>query len=191
MSVIFIFSQITLWLLVIVLSISVIVLYKRPYPSHQDYLSNQTLGASDEGLPTGELFPKLSFPLIDGQNIDLQTMDKQGTVIFFTSTYCDICEKIYRVIKPIMDKHPEYEFLALMEGSIEEINTKKDKFQLSLPIYQLVEEDFEKLQVDFFPFAYFISSDGNITGKGLINNEHDINMLIQLGIQKNQESFIA
>ncbi len=191
MPTLFIVSHIVLWVLMIFISIFVVTLYKRLNTSQMLPMNDGMLMASDHGIPEGEFFSKLSFPLVDGGTMDLQQTNKEGTILFLSSTQCKICEEVYAAIAPLMDKYPEYQFVTFMEGSHEEIDEKRETYDLDLPIFQLQQEDFELLQIDFFPFAYFLSPDGNVIGKGLINNGQDVNRLIEIGIEVNGASTVA
>lgn len=173
---IFDISYLLLWVIVILISYSVIVILKNAITTRS------MLYEQHEGLPEGDEFPLGERIPMDGKALSLTDHGKLGTLIFLSSPHCMACKKLYSVINEVQKKVPVYQYLFMMSGMEDEINATIKEYGLQVPIIQV--ENFKDLQVPFVPFGYYVSQDGLIRAKGIINNEGHLQALISLGEER-------
>ncbi|GIO35265.1 hypothetical protein J41TS12_01260 [Paenibacillus antibioticophila] len=173
---IFTVSYILLWLVVILISYGVIVVLKSAITARS------TLYEQQEGLPEGVGFPLNNRIPMDGKALDVTGHGKLGTLIFLTSLQCLACKKLYSIINDVQKKMPAYQYLFMMSGPLEEVNAAIQEYGLEVPVIHV--ENFKDLQTPFVPFGYYVSPDGLIQAKGIINNEGHLQALVTHGEER-------
>lgn len=169
-------SYLILWLVVLIISFSVIVMFKSAITTRS------TLYEQQEGLPEGVEFPLGERIPIDGRRINLTGHGKIGTLVFLTSTQCLACKKLYSAINEVQKRMNLYQYLFLMSGSEEEVNMVIKEYELQVPIIRV--DNFKDLKTPFVPFGYYVSENGLIMAKGIINNESHIQALVSHGEER-------
>lgn len=169
-------SNIILWCIVIVVSISVFVILREAIKAKSNLYEQQ------EGLPKGSDFPLESNIPINGSPMNIRNNEKIGTLIFLTSTSCSTCSKVYPIINDFQKKKPLYQYLIFMIGTEESVNNAIKQYNIKSPVVRM--DDLKDLQAPFVPFGYFVSQDGVIQAKGVVNNEGHIQSLILYGDEK-------
>ncbi|RCX19135.1 hypothetical protein DFP94_105151 [Fontibacillus phaseoli] len=173
---IFDISYLLLWVIVILISYGVIVILKSAIATRSMLYEQQ------EGLPEGVEFPLNDRIPMDGKALSLTDHGKLGTLIFLTSSQCLACKKLYSVINEVQKKMPVYQYLFMMSGPEDEVNAAIKLYELQVPIIHV--ENFKDLQTPFVPFGYYVSPDGLIKAKGIINNEGHLQALVKHGEER-------
>ncbi|WP_334072208.1 MULTISPECIES: hypothetical protein [Paenibacillus] len=169
-------SYLLLWVIVILISYVVIVILKSAITARSMLYEQQ------EGLPEGAEFPLGGRLPMDGKAVLLKDHGKLGTLIFLTSSQCLACKKLYSVINDVQKKMPVYQYLFMMSGPEDEVNAAIKEYELQVPIIHV--ENFKDLQTPFVPFGYYVSPDGLIRAKGIINNEGHLQALVSHGEER-------
>ncbi|MNO92949.1 Methylamine utilization protein MauD [compost metagenome] len=166
-------SYIILWCIVIVISISVFAILREAIKVKSNLYEQQ------EGLPKGSDFPLESNIPINGSPMNIRNIEKIGTLIFLTSTGCLTCSKVYPIINDFQKNKPLYQYLIFMMGTEESVNNAVKEHNIKAPVVRM--DNLKDLQAPFVPFGYFVSQDGVIRSKGVVNNEGHIQSLILYG----------
>lgn len=169
-------SYIILWCIVIVISISVFVILREAIKVKSN------LYEQHEGLPKGSDFPLESNIPVNGSPMNIRNKEKIGTVVFLTSTTCSVCSKVYPVINDFQKNKPLYQYLIYMIGTEESVNNAIKEYDIKAPVVRM--DNLRDLQAPFVPFGYYVSQDGVIQAKGIINNEGHVHSLILYGEEK-------
>ncbi|CAM3458649.1 hypothetical protein [Marinicrinis lubricantis] len=175
MSSFYLFSHLVLWSIVFLLSYIAMIIMK------ENIKIKSMLHEEHEGLPKGIVFP-LERHISPKQEWTVIAPEKDGTLIFFTSCYCDACKKLYPIINELYNKLPVYQYFVYISGPEEEVEQLLQNHRLDAPIVRV--DNFKDLQTPVVPFAYFISSDGIIQAKGIVNSENHIHTLISKGTRQ-------
>lgn len=188
----------TMWTCIICMVFAIVFLYKKvqriavstnnanAYPVNNDLF----LPLSDYGLEQGELFPVLHFTEVSGEVINLTERKSRGLIVVYLSVNCKICESVYQGLKMFSEQHPYYYLTIFMESPTqEEVIQKAKVLQIKDPIYHLTEADLTITRTRKFPFAYYISPEGLILSKGVINDGlRDLDILLKIGAQVREAS---
>lgn len=166
-------SYIILWCIVIVISISVFAILREAIKVKSN------LYEQHEGLPKGSDFPLENNILVNGKSLNVRNKEKIGTVIFLTSTTCSVCSKVYPIINDFQKNKPLYQYLIFMVGTEESVNNAIKEYDIKAPVVRM--DNLSDLQAPFVPFGYYVSQDGVIHAKGIVNNEGHIESLILYG----------
>lgn len=168
-------SYIVLWLLVLSLTMFTIVIAKKP---------TKVLGANQSGLPVGSAFPRFNMQSVVKQiPFSVSHPDQQGTLLLFSSSGCPICSTVYPLF-PYAEQKYNVKPQVIMEGrdgQVDSIIEKINETGLSAPVYALTPSIKEEVKLEGFPFAYYLSADGKVLAKGVINTTADIDLLVSTG----------
>ena len=171
-------SYYTQWTLLLAVSFSVILLYRKSIEMRRERMSIG-LGRSDLGFHKGERFPVTEFQLRDGSPYSL-VGTKQSLVIFASAT-CIACESILARIQNFQKKFPDLRILIIIEGTDEQVANKIEKHDLELPIFHMKREEAPLFKNPPFPFAYLLTPDAKVIHKGVTNTMDHLYMLISHG----------
>ncbi|ADU31016.1 TlpA family protein disulfide reductase [Evansella cellulosilytica] len=183
---IFIISHFVLWTLLIVVSIALIILFKtvqnlkmaekRNLVNEEEFLPRR-----DSGLPVGDLFPKLEIQTLENKTININQKGVLGSIVIFSSTTCSVCDEVYPDLTSFSKMNPELPVFLFSEGEKNELDKKIKDFEIDVPIHLITNDDLIKTKTNVFPFAYFLSPEGYVLSKGVINNaQGDLNILIKM-----------
>lgn len=194
----------TIWTCIICILFAIVFLYKKVQSITMSVNNTNTntntnmhpvindlfLPLSDYGLEQGELFPVLQFTEVSGKVINLTERNSRGLIIVFLSVNCKICESVYQGLKLFSERHPYYDLTIFMESPTpEEVIQKAKTLQIKHPIYHLTEADLTITRTRKFPFAYYISPEGIVMSKGVINDGlRDLDILLKIGAQVREAS---
>lgn len=138
----------------------------------------------DTGISLGMLFPYSSVSTINKGVQHVFGDSKDGTIVFITSPSCNICKSLYPIIAE--GKRGKIAFFSFMVGEADQVREVLDRYSIQAPATAIdTDELSQKLLLDGYPYAYFLSPAGIILSKGLINTRKDIEILIDIG-RKNQ-----
>lgn len=169
-------SYIILWCIVVIISISVFVILREAIKVKSN------LYEQHEGLPMGSGFPLENNISVNGSPMNIKNKEKIGTVIFLTSTTCSVCSKVYPIINDFQKNKPLYQYLIYMIGTEESVNSTIKEYNIKPPVVRM--DNLKDLQAPFVPFGYFVSQDGIIQAKGVVNNEGHVQSLILYGEER-------
>jgi hypothetical protein len=168
-------SYIVLWLLVLSLTVFAIVISKKP---------KRVLGAYNTGLPVGSVFPKFDIQSVVKQiPFSVVHPERKETLLLFSSSMCSICSTVYPLF-PYAEQKYHLKAQVIMEpkdGQIESIIEKIDAAGLYAPVYALTPSIMQQVKLEGFPFAYYLSTEGIVLAKGVINTIADIDLLVSQG----------
>ncbi|PED88328.1 hypothetical protein COL64_30520 [Bacillus toyonensis] len=160
MNAIFFSSYLLLWLIVIVLSITIIDLLKKLKPKAP------SLPLQDQGLNIGTIFPKFEFLSLNKGMLNINPSNMKGSIIIFTASTCNGCMAIYPALEPFLKKNPNISVTLMMVGEPQSIQEKLEQFNINIPVISPTEKEMEDMRVSLSPFAYFLSPTGKILAKG-------------------------
>ncbi|MBD3919086.1 hypothetical protein H8B09_09995 [Paenibacillus sp. PR3] len=168
-------SNIVLWLLVLSLTMLTLTIAKKP---------TRMLGASASGLPVGTLFPKFNIQsVVEHIPFSVSYPDKQGTLLLFSASTCPVCSTVYPLF-PYAEKKYDLKTQVIMDGAEDHdgrIVLKLREAGISAPIYGLTPSIKAEVKLEGFPFAYYLSADGRVLSKGMINTAECIDLLVRQG----------
>lgn|GEM_PF-824037 len=188
-------SYLVLWVLVCLLTYSNIQLVQKvqalgikrtPNPNH--------LPLNDQGISSGDLFPELT--LVDKELGNWNSVSTEGSIVLITSFMCSSCKIVYPLIEPFLKKHPAINFLLLLDGDQNDLESVRFNYNLTVPMSTITDEMREPLKIRAFPFGYFLSPEGKVVAKGVVGHESGLDVLFRNGhethlITENMKSTIS
>lgn len=180
-------SYFILWLLVCLLTFANIQLAQkvRTLRNKRNPNSNE-LPLSDQGIGSGELFPE--FPTTLNELGNWKRTSPAGSIVIITSFTCSSCKIVYPLIAPLLNKHPAVNFLVLLDGSSDDLESIRSDYHLNVPVYTVTEEMREPLKIRAFPFGYLLSPEGKVVAKGVVGHESALEVLLQKGQEQPKPS---
>lgn len=169
-------SYIVLWLVLFITVYGVITVL------NEAIKIRSTLYEKHEGLPQGVLFPLEGRSPVNGEPLNLLDGGKVATLVFLTSSSCLACKKLYPTINDFQKKKALYQYLVMMSGTEEEVSMTIKEYDLHVPVIRV--DNFKELKTPLVPFGYYVSNEGLIQAKGIVNNEFHIKTLISSGDRK-------
>lgn len=166
MSPIILFSYVILWLLVLVMSWTLLRLLQRLQPVKK-------LMMEDRGMPIGTVFPDLKFLTPDR---DYMTLEKNGRpkMIVFVSNRCEACKQVIPILTPYQQKRKDLQVIMLAWGVYEEIVRIGEEFDVNIPIGLISPAQYEMLDTKITPYCYFVDANGVIRAKSVVNDEEHL-----------------
>ncbi|WP_339250832.1 hypothetical protein NSQ43_13000 [Sporosarcina sp. FSL W8-0480] len=157
----FFYSYTILWIIIIILSLSVLILFKKLAPP------KPSLDMEELGLDKGMKTPITNLNGLKKENVNLLEPKKIGTVLIYLSVNCGACANVLRDISNYVTDHTNLSVVIFMKGENErEIINKVGDLNNQIPIIFLTEEHIGLFKISLFPFAYFLSSKGVVLAKG-------------------------
>ncbi|MBA9085704.1 hypothetical protein FHR92_002171 [Fontibacillus solani] len=170
---IFNISYVVLWIVVIIVAYGVVTVLNGAIKIRS------TLYEQHEGLPQGVPFPLDGRVPFNAKPVSLTNHGKIATLVFLTSSGCLACKKLYPAINDLQKRMPLYQYLVMMSGTEEEVQVIMKDYEIQAPVIRV--DNFKDLQTPFVPFGYYVSEDGTIRAKGIVNNEFHAQALISSG----------
>ncbi|MNW46189.1 Methylamine utilization protein MauD [compost metagenome] len=170
---IFNISYVVLWIVVIIVAYGVVTVLNGAIKIRS------TLYEQHEGLPQGVPFPLNGRVPFNDKPVGLTNHGKIATLVFLTSSGCLACKKLYPAINDLQKRMPLYQYLIMMSGTEEEVQVIMKDYEIKAPVIRV--DNFKDLQTPFVPFGYYVSEDGIIRAKGIVNNEFHAQALISSG----------
>ncbi|GFN33319.1 TlpA family protein disulfide reductase [Paenibacillus xylaniclasticus] len=130
------------------------------------------------GVPHETIFPELEFTDKDGQAVSLVQPDKQGVLAIFTSAGCSTCKMLYKPLMHFLSVNPQLGAVLLLNGSPQELNSIAKEYEITIPIVMVSSDDMARMQTRYTPFVYYLTPDGRVISKSVINYEDQLAYLI-------------
>lgn len=158
-------TYIALWVLVIVLSLAVFLLYRY----HGRMLLNSREGRATQGPDLYKPLPNIRMRTFNETVIQLGQLQARPLFIFFAQTTCNPCQEARAVLSQFAERYQEtVETVLVCAGSKQEVMM----FAANLPhIIQVVPDPHGKLFAQFrvssTPFALITDQEGIVRGRGM------------------------
>ncbi|MNS39693.1 Methylamine utilization protein MauD [compost metagenome] len=171
MTVIQVISQSVLWILVLALVVGFVTLPRANNPKRRLALQNY-------GLPVQDYFPYLDTRTVDGKYEWIKdNRFGRSTIVLFTSAGCKACNGLYPIISHYASSK-NIDILLFIDGTLEEVHQKITTNNIQLSVFKMSEDLQSLAKVTFYPFAYYVSADGIIFGKGGVQTPEDLDLLL-------------
>lgn len=120
-----------------------------------------------EGLVAGVQAPPFHLTDTEGQSVSRTGYDGESLLLVFSSTTCPACQDKYSMLKAFNERHPNFAFLMISEGSVEANQAMVQEQGFEFPVLNWQDEVAEAYQVPGTPHFYLIE-DGIVTYSGFI-----------------------
>jgi thiol-disulfide isomerase/thioredoxin len=190
MSAAFYVSYAALWLLLLVLTAAVFVLYR-----HFGLMALGTVeGVERDGLKIGEVAPTLSAYTLEGRTTNWSPDPERMALLFFGAPDCGPCEEVLPYVSRLAHSLPgggDLDIVTVVIGSTD----SADEFARTydLPSLTLAEEGSgasDRYGVRVTPFAFVIGADGRILSKGLCSDPLRLRRVLELGGLENEAAML-
>jgi len=174
-------SNITLWILLIGLALTVVALARQIGVLHERIAPAGALMVSG-GPKVGEASPVLEVIDIDGQEYSIGAVreDAKSTLLFFLSPNCPVCKTLLPVLKSSRKSERDWlDILLTSDGDGAEQQAFIEEYKLQDFSYILSSNLGMTYQVGKLPFAVLLDSEGIIRSKGLINSREHLESLFE------------
>ena len=174
-------SNITLWLLVAGLALTVVALARQIGVLHERIAPAGALMVSG-GPKVGEAGPVLDVTDINGRDVCIGAVrtDTKSTLVFFLSPNCPVCKTLLPVLKSSKKSERDWlEIILASDGDAGEQQAFIDEFKLGEFTYILSSNLGLTYQVGKLPFAVLLDHDGIIRSKGLVNSREHLESLFE------------
>ena len=175
-------SNVSLWVLVVVLSVAVLALARQVGILHERVAPAGALQPT-EGPRVGELTEPLSLSDLDGTAVDVGGPSDEGlaTFVLFISPTCPVCKSLVPTARSLARREARRLRLVFASdgGRPEEHRAYAHDLGLEGYPYVLSEPLGMTYQVSKLPFAVLIGSDGTLQSKGLVNTREHLESLIE------------
>ncbi len=174
-------SNITLWLLVAGLALTVVALARQIGVLHERIAPAGALMVSG-GPKVGEAGPVLDVTDINGRDVSIGAVrtDAKSTLVFFLSPNCPVCKTLLPVLKSSQKSERDWlEIMLASDGDAGEQQAFIDEFKLGEFTYILSSHLGLTYQVGKLPFAILLDHDGIIRAKGLVNSREHLESLFE------------
>ena len=174
-------SNITLWILLAGLALTVVALARQIGVLHERIAPAGALMVSG-GPKVGEAAPVLDLTDVDGHDISIGAVrsDAKSTLMFFLSPNCPVCKTLLPVLKSSQKSERDWlEIMLASDGDAGEQQTFIDEYKLRNFTYILSSNLGLTYQVGKLPFAVLLDHDGIIRSKGLVNSREHLESLFE------------
>jgi hypothetical protein len=153
-----------LWILVIVLSILLLLVYR-----HFGMMALGTIqGVQRDGLQVGESAPDIAATTPSGREVLLKPGSPQPSLVMFASPECEPCAIVLPYLNNFVGRDSAPELMVVVPGPASTAERIADDYRL---IYECFAEDgsgaFDAYKVRVTPFAFIVGADGKVLAKGL------------------------
>lgn len=160
------------WLLLVVMGFVLLRLNRRVSSLLADY---EKPPMQDSGIDKGKKLPNHLLDMLpqDGAN--------HKSLVLITSITCDMCKRLYPVLKPIQLKFKnKINILLLSVGDEEGATRIKQEYSLEYDVHPVEWASVnEWLNINHVPFAFVLSPEGEVLSKGLVNARNHIEYLLR------------
>ena len=174
-------SNITLWILLIGLALTVVALARQIGVLHERIAPAGALMVSG-GPKVGEASPVLDVVDIAGQEYSIGTVreDAKSTLLFFLSPNCPVCKTLLPVLKSSQKSERDWlDILLTSDGDSAEQQALIEEYKLQEFSYILSSNLGMTYQVGKLPFAVLLDNEGIIRSKGLVNSREHLESLFE------------
>lgn len=182
-------SYAAMWILLLILSILVLLIYR-----HFGLLQLGTVeGVQRDGLDVGESAPSVRGVTAQGNSIEWVPQPAHTYLLTFVSATCEPCAKILPSILQFAALTNEAEVILIVDGSRERTVQLIEKFHPPSSVLCIAEKgSITSLayKVRVAPFAFLIGKDGRIYGKSLCDTVVRLQYLLETGGLKLPEKLL-
>jgi methylamine dehydrogenase accessory protein MauD len=174
-------SNITLWILLIGLALTVVALARQIGVLHERIAPAGALMVRG-GPKVGEASPVLDVTDITGRDysIGAARADAKSTLLFFLSPNCPVCKTLLPVLKSSQKSERDWlDILLTSDGDSAEQQAFIEEYKLQNFSYILSSNLGMTYQVGKLPFAVLLDGEGIIRSKGLINSREHLESLFE------------
>lgn len=174
-------SNITLWILLIGLALTVVALARQIGVLHERIAPAGALMVRG-GPKVGEASPVLDVTDITGRDysIGAARADAKSTLLFFLSPNCPVCKTLLPVLKSSQKSERDWlDILLTSDGDSAEQQAFVDEYKLQDFSYILSSNLGMTYQVGKLPFAVLLDGEGIIRSKGLVNSREHLESLFE------------
>lgn len=174
-------SNITLWILLIGLALTVVALARQIGVLHERIAPAGALMVRG-GPKVGEASPVLDVTDITGRDysIGAARADAKSTLLFFLSPNCPVCKTLLPVLKSSQKSERDWlDILLTSDGDSAEQQAFVDEYKLQDFSYILSSNLGMTYQVGKLPFAVLLDGKGIIRSKGLVNSREHLESLFE------------
>jgi methylamine dehydrogenase accessory protein MauD len=174
-------SNITLWILLIGLALTVVALARQIGVLHERIAPAGALMVRG-GPKVGEASPVLDVTDITGRDysIGAARADAKSTLLFFLSPNCPVCKTLLPVLKSSQKSERDWlDILLTSDGDSAEQQAFVEEYKLQNFSYILSSNLGMTYQVGKLPFAVLLDGEGIIRSKGLINSREHLESLFE------------
>ena len=167
-------SYVLLWLLLVVMSMLVFLLYRQ----HGLMMMNRAAGVARDGPEVGSIAPPLSAPRDEVAQLEESLASAGPTFVFFAAPECGPCAQIIPYINELPARLPgELGIVTVMAA-----DSSRDVGSKGPHVGRLVldprREIFDAWDVRVTPFAVVVDMDGTVLAKGLCSNPAGLDSLV-------------
>lgn len=177
MSTIFYVSYAAMWLLLIIVSILVLLIYR-----HFGLVALGTVeGVQRDGLGVGEMAPTVKGVTAQGKSVEWVPEPGYSYLLAFVSPACEPCAKILPSILQFAASNSEAKVILIVDGPQERIVRLIERFHPPSSVLCLAEKGsgaYLTYKVRVSPFAFMVGKDGRIYGKGLCDTTARLQYLL-------------
>lgn len=164
MSTAFYVSYGVLWVLVIVLSVLLLLVYR-----HFGMMALGTIqGVQRDGIPVGDKAPDITATTDTARQVVLKPGSSKPALVVFASPDCEPCTVVLPYLNNLYGKESAPELMVLVPGPAETAERMNAEHRL---LFECLAEDgsgaFDAYRVRVTPFAFVVGPDGRILAKGL------------------------
>jgi methylamine dehydrogenase accessory protein MauD len=174
-------SNITLWILLIGLALTVVALARQIGVLHERIAPAGALMVSG-GPKVGEASPVLDVIDIAGHEYSIGAVreDAKSTLLFFLSPNCPVCKTLLPVLKSSQKSERDWlDILLASDGDSAEQQAFIEEYKLQEFGYILSSNLGMTYQVGKLPFAVLLDNEGIIRSKGLVNSREHLESLFE------------
>jgi methylamine dehydrogenase accessory protein MauD len=174
-------SNITLWVLVVGLSVVVMALARQIGVLHERIAPAGALMVRSGPL-VGEASPIVAVTDMDGRKITLGAASEsaRSTLVFFLSPTCPVCKTLLPVLRSSGSAESDWlDIILASDGDLEEQKQFVSEYNLSDFTYVLSEALGMTYKVSKLPFALLLDEEGVIRSKGLVNSREHLESLFE------------
>jgi methylamine dehydrogenase accessory protein MauD len=166
-------SYVLLWLLLIVMSVLVFLLYRQ----YGLMLMNSRAGVERDGPALGSMAPRLSVLGDDRSSVEGRIANGAPTLVLFAAPECQPCHEIVPHIDDLPTRLPKLDVVTVMAaGAGQSLEFRAPKVGHLLLDHD--RETFSEWEVNVTPFAVVLDSDGKVLSKGLCNGPGELDALV-------------
>jgi methylamine dehydrogenase accessory protein MauD len=189
-------SNVTLWLVVIGLSIALLAVIRQLGVLHERIAPVGALMLA-KGLKVGELAPTVPTQDLEGRRIVLGAVrdDDRATLIMFVSPTCPVCKTLLPALKSSLASERDWlDIILASDGEIPSQREFVNAQRLGGFSYVVCAPLGIAYQVSRLPFAALIDARGILRARGIVNSREHLESLFEakrLGFASIQDYFEA
>lgn len=130
------------------------------------------------GLSVGDRLPQNSIRDLHGTPVEIFHPKIRGTIMIFTSLGCNACKSLYPILSNYQFKYADLKVMTFTVGDRSDVLAMIEEYKLTVPVAVINEDDKRRYGISSLPFAYFVTPDGRIAAKSIVNYEEHLDALV-------------